>query len=86
MSDFEEEVSELLAEPVQLKLYKVVSQPEGEPTFVDESSGNERPYMIQTVLLAESEKLAKKQVEAQNWDLHLSGDLLYDVVSVEEQE
>jgi hypothetical protein len=88
MSDEEfEQVIELVEEPKEFKLFKVVSKPEGEPTFVDDSFGFEieRPYMIQTVLLAENEKLARKLVDAQNWDLHLSGDLLYEVVSVEEE-
>lgn len=70
----------------ELKLFKVISQPEGEPTFVDPSSGNTRPYMRQTELFALNEKYAKKMVEAQNWDCHIAGEeLIYEVVSVEEK-
>lgn len=68
------------------KLFKVVSQPEGKPTFVDPSSGNIRFYMRQTELLATDEKYARKFVEAQNWDCHIAGEeFIYEVVSVEEQ-
>ncbi len=78
-------------------LYKVISKPEGEPTFTVEVKNEEgevvstyeRPYMRQTVLLAESEKIARKIVEAQNWDAHVSNpddDLIYEVVSVEVEE
>jgi hypothetical protein len=78
------------------KLYKVISKPEGEPTFTVETvnadgeviSSVERPYMTQTVLLAPNENIAKKIVEAQNWDRHISGsemeDLIYEVISVKE--
>lgn len=69
----------------KLKLFKIVSQPEGAPTFVDANSGNTRPYMRQTELLAPDEKYARKFVEAQNWDCHIGGEeFIYEVISVEE--
>lgn len=71
----------------EVKIFKVVSKPEGEPTFID-STGVQRPYMRQTVVGAENEKIASKMVEAINWDCHISGadgDLIYEVVSVIEE-
>lgn len=85
-------MSEVNAEAAPLKFYKVVSQPEGEPTFFSDE-GVERSYMRQHELSAENETIAKKTVEASNWDVYKAEEakeegsaLLYEVVSVEEQE
>jgi hypothetical protein len=79
------EDAEIVVE-VEKKLYKVVSKPEGNPSFVDVLSGYERPFMRQTIVLADNENIAKKTVEAMNWDCHIAGEeLIYEVVSVEEE-
>lgn len=68
------------------KVYRIVSAPEGNPTFIDPSTGLERPYMRTTEGKFPNENIAKKTVEAQNWDCHIAGEeLIYEVVSIEEQ-
>jgi hypothetical protein len=67
-----------------MPVFKIITAPEGEPTFVDESTGAERPLLRITELSSESEKMAVKHVEAQMWAIHVEkGEPLYEVVSVE---
>lgn len=68
------------------KTYKIVSAPEGEPTFIDPNSGVERPYIRIHHGKYASEKDAKRSVEFSNWDVHIEhGGPLYEIVSIEEE-
>jgi len=67
------------------KLFKIISKPEGNPTFIDENTGAEREYLRIHEVVAETEKDARRVAEFSNWDQHVEHDVPpYDIVSVEE--
>lgn len=68
------------------KTYKIISKPEGNPTFIDPKTGVEREYMRVHHGKYASEKDAKRVVEFSNWDNHIANDEpLYEIVSLEEE-
>jgi hypothetical protein len=81
----EEETQEETLEPATKRTYKIVSAPEGNPTFVDESSGVERPYLRIHEVREYSEKAARRIVDFSNWDIHVQYESpLYEITSVED--
>lgn len=64
--------------------YNVFSAPEGEPTFIDPTTGRERKLQRVHLARAYTKKEAIKQAEEQNWDNHVQkGEPLYIITTVE---
>lgn len=66
------------------KTFKIITAPEGQPTFIDPTSGAERALMRIHQVRAFSEEEAKEVANAYNRDIvaQYGGDL-YEIMSIE---
>lgn len=69
------------------KTFKIITAPEGQPTFFDEATGRERPLQRTHLVRAYSVDEAKKVVNDSNRDVSAQyGEPLYEIMEIEEQE
>jgi len=69
------------------KTFKITTAPEGQPTFIDSTSGRERPYLRVHLVRAYSLEEAKKVVNDSNRDVSVQyGEPFYEIMSVETEE
>jgi hypothetical protein len=71
------------------KTYKIITAPEGQPTFIDSDTGVKRPYIRIHLVRAYSEEEAKRVANDYNYDIFIDpkyDDPMYEIMSVEVEE